>query len=59
MKLTIPGSSTCVAYTERGSSGYALEMPGAGLLLDCGSGASWKLARAEVTGARDLLKIEN
>jgi hypothetical protein len=33
-------------------------MPGARLLLDCGSGASWKLARAEVTEARDLLQIE-
>ena len=44
MKLTIPGSGTCVPYTERGSSGYALEMPGAGLLLDCGSGAAKKLA---------------
>lgn len=49
MKLTILGSGTCVPYTERGSSGYALEMPGARLLLDCGSGASWKLARAGIS----------
>lgn len=59
MKLTMPGSGTCVPYTERGSSGYALEMPGAGLLLDCGSGAARKPVRTEVTGARDLLEIEN
>lgn len=58
MKLTILGSGTCVPYTERGSSGYALEMPGARLLLDCGSGASRKLVRAEETGARGLPEIE-
>jgi len=27
MKLAIPGSRTRVPYTERGSSGYALEIP--------------------------------
>ena len=58
MKLTILGSGTCVPHSERGSSGYALEIPEARLLLDCGSGASWKLVRAEVTEARDLLEIE-
>ncbi len=49
MKLTILGSGTCVPYTERGSSGYALEIPGAGILLDCGSGVLWKLARAGIS----------
>ncbi len=49
MKLTILGSGTCVPYTERGSSGYALETPGARVLLDCGSGTTWKLARAGIS----------
>ncbi|MEW6145086.1 MAG: ribonuclease Z [Thermodesulfobacteriota bacterium] len=49
MKLAILGSGTCVPYTERGSSGYALELPGARILLDCGSGTTWKLARAGIS----------
>jgi ribonuclease BN (tRNA processing enzyme) len=48
MKLTVLGSGTCVPYTERGSSGYALELPGARMLLDCGSGTTWKLARTGI-----------
>lgn len=49
MKLTILGSGTCVPYADRGSSGYALEVPGTSLLLDCGSGTAWKLARAGIS----------
>jgi ribonuclease BN (tRNA processing enzyme) len=48
MKLTILGSGMCVPYTRRDSSGYALEAPGVSILLDCGSGATWKLARAGI-----------
>ena len=48
MKLTILGSGTCVPYTKRGSSGYALEIPGVKILLDCGCGTTWKLARAGI-----------
>jgi len=33
-----------VPYTKRGSSGYILELSGTKILLDCGSGSTWKLA---------------
>jgi ribonuclease BN (tRNA processing enzyme) len=49
MKLTMLGSGTCVPYTERGSSGHAVELPGARMLLDCGSGTTWRLARAGIS----------
>lgn len=48
MKLTILGSGTCVPYARRGSSGYAIELEGASMLLDCGSGATRSLARAGI-----------
>lgn len=48
MKLTILGSGTCVPYINRGSSGYAIETSGSKLLFDCGSGSTWKLARADI-----------
>jgi ribonuclease BN (tRNA processing enzyme) len=48
MKLTILGSGTCVPYIHRGSSGYALETRDSKLLLDCGSGSTWKLAHAGI-----------
>ena len=44
MKLTILGSGTCVPYASRGSSGYILELSNSKILLDCGSGSTWKLA---------------
>lgn len=31
-------------YTKRGSSGYIIELSGTKILLDCGSGSTWKLA---------------
>ncbi len=31
-------------YTQRGSSGYILELSDTKILLDCGSGSTWKLA---------------
>jgi ribonuclease BN (tRNA processing enzyme) len=34
---------------ERGSSGYALDLPEARMLLDCGSGTTWKLAGAGIS----------
>lgn len=49
MKLTILGSGTCVPYADRGSSGYAIEVSGVSLLIDCGSGTTWKLARAGIS----------
>lgn len=48
MRLHILGSGTCVPYDKRGSSGYALELSGQKLLLDCGSGTTWKLAKAGI-----------
>ncbi|MFI5323958.1 MAG: MBL fold metallo-hydrolase [Thermodesulfobacteriota bacterium] len=48
MKLTILGSGTCVLYTKRGSSGYAIETSGVRMLLDCGSGTTWRLADAGI-----------
>jgi len=33
-----------VPYTKRGSSGYIIELSGTKILLDCGSGSTWKLA---------------
>lgn len=43
MKVHILGSGTCVPYNRRGSSGYALELDETTILLDCGSGTTWKL----------------
>jgi len=48
MKLTVLGSGTCVPYVKRGSSGYALEVSGSTILLDCGSGTTSKLAKAGI-----------
>ncbi len=45
MKLTILGSGTCVPNTNRGSSGYLLETASSKILLDCGSGTTWKLEK--------------
>ncbi|MEQ9619260.1 MAG: ribonuclease Z [Deltaproteobacteria bacterium] len=49
MKLYVLGSGTCIPYAKRGSSGYALELSGNKLLLDCGSGTTGKLAKAGVS----------
>jgi len=43
MKLTILGSGTCIPNKKRGSSGYLLETSVSKMLLDCGSGTTWKL----------------
>jgi len=43
MKLTILGSGACIPNTKRGSSGYLLETSDSKILLDCGSGTTWKL----------------
>jgi ribonuclease BN (tRNA processing enzyme) len=48
MKLTVLGSGTCVPYSKRGSSGFALETSDATMLLDCGNGTTWKLADAGI-----------
>lgn len=48
MKLYILGSGTCVPYERRGSSGYALRLPQSTVLLDCGSGTTWKLGRVGI-----------
>ncbi|MEM7008084.1 MAG: ribonuclease Z [Thermodesulfobacteriota bacterium] len=45
MKLTILGSGTCIPNTNRGSSGYLLEIESSKILLDCGSGTTWKLEK--------------
>ncbi len=45
MKLTILGSGTCIPNPKRGSSGYVLETPSSKILLDCGSGTTWKLEK--------------
>ncbi len=43
MKLTILGSGTCIPNTKRGSSGYLIQTSNSKILLDCGSGTTWKL----------------
>lgn len=43
MKLTILGSGTCIPNTKRGSSGYLIQTANSKILLDCGSGTTWKL----------------
>lgn len=48
MKLTVLGSGTCVPYVKRGSSGYVVETGESKLMLDCGSGSTWKLAHAGI-----------
>ena len=48
MKLTILGSGTCVPYVERGSSGYFVQAGESKIMLDCGSGSTWKLAHAGI-----------
>lgn len=48
MRLTILGSGTCVPYARRGSSGYAVELPDAKIVLDCGSGTTKRLAEAGI-----------
>ena len=48
MKLTILGSGTCIPHKQRGSSGYLLETPDSKILLDCGSGTTWKLEKISV-----------
>lgn len=55
MKLYVLGSGTCVPYAKRGSSGYALELSGSTVLLDCGSGTTGKLAKAGI----NYLNIEH
>lgn len=48
MRLTILGSGTCVPYKRRGSSSYSLELAKSKILLDCGNGATWKLAKVGI-----------
>lgn len=48
MKLHILGSGTCVPYQRRGSSGYALRLAESTILLDCGSGTTWKLGKVGI-----------
>lgn len=48
MKLTILGSGTCIPNKKRGSSGYLLETSDSKILLDCGSGTTWKLEQIGV-----------
>lgn len=43
MKLTILGSGTCIPNKKRGPSGYLLEIVNTKILLDCGTGTTWKL----------------
>jgi ribonuclease BN (tRNA processing enzyme) len=45
MKLTVLGSGTVIPNGERNSSGYFVELPDAGLMLDCGAGTVHALAR--------------
>lgn len=45
MKLNILGSGTCIPYSRRGSSGYALSLNKSKILLDCGNGTTWKLEK--------------
>lgn len=55
MKLHILGSGTCVPNIRRGSSGYALELSKSTVLLDCGSGTTWKLGMVGV----DYLTVDH
>ncbi|MCH7517650.1 MAG: ribonuclease Z [Candidatus Dadabacteria bacterium] len=55
MKLTILGSGTCIPNSKRGSSGYLLETPKSKILLDCGSGTTWKLEKIGI----DYLEIDH
>lgn len=43
MELTILGSGTCLPNAKRGSSGYLIQTSDSKILLDCGSGTTWKL----------------
>jgi ribonuclease Z len=45
MKLTVLGSGTVVPDGMRNSSGYFLEVPPVGLMIDCGAGTVHALAR--------------
>jgi len=45
MKLNILGSGTCVPYSKRGSAGYEISFGDSAVMLDCGSGSTWKLAQ--------------
>lgn len=49
MKLTILGSGTCIPSAKRGSSGYLIETEDSKILLDCGSGTTWKLEKIGVS----------
>ncbi|MGD9652960.1 MAG: MBL fold metallo-hydrolase [Candidatus Dadabacteria bacterium] len=55
MKIHILGSGTCVPNVRRGSSGYALELAKSKILLDCGSGTTWKLGKVGV----DYLSVDH
>ncbi|SRR6266404_3580323 len=45
MKLTILGSGTVVPNGKRNSAGYFVELPDAGVMMDCGAGTVHSLAR--------------
>ncbi len=48
MKLTILGSGTCLPNSDRGPSGYLIQTADSKILLDCGSGTTWKLEKIGV-----------
>ncbi len=48
MKLSVLGSGTCIPNKHRGSSGYAVELGDAIVLLDCGNGTTWKLGHVGI-----------
>ena len=55
MKLTVLGSGTFLPHPERNSSGYLVELEHTSLLLDCGTGTTWAMARL----GRDFRAIEH
>lgn len=52
MKLTVLGSGTVIPNGERNSSGYFVELPDAGVMMDCGAGTVHALARYELPWER-------
>ncbi len=55
MKLTVLGSGTFLPHPRRNSSAYLVELGPTTLLLDCGTGATWTVARL----GRDFRAIEH
>jgi ribonuclease BN (tRNA processing enzyme) len=59
MRLTVIGSSAAGIAPDSPASGYLVETPGAGILLDCGPGVIWALRQSGAYDRVDAVVVSH